>query len=112
VQIGCVKWLLLVLVAGCQTAPPVDGAAVYGKYCTPCHGPTGKPPEQMVRTLNVRDLTSPELRARVTAPLVEAQVRAGSPNKLMPSFVEVLDDAQIKSVAAYVASPAFLPAPP
>lgn len=65
----------------------------------------------MVAQLGVRDLTAPEFRARVTPGLVEQQVRTGSKNKLMPSFQGVVDDAQITTIAAYVASPQFV-APP
>ena len=61
----------------------------------------------MAARLNVRDLTSRELRARITPALVEAQVRKGSQNKLMPSFEGVFTEAQIKAVSAYVASDAF-----
>lgn len=106
------RWLLVpIALAGCEPTPadgPADGAAVYGKYCIACHGPTGKPTAQMAATLNVRDLTAPELRARITAPLVEAQVRNGSQNTLMPAFERKIPEPQIKAVAAYVASPAFL----
>ena len=102
------KWWLLVLIAGCETPAPVDGAAVYARYCITCHGEAGKPTAQMVAQLNVRDLTAPELRARVTVPLVEHQVRSGSTNRLMPAFAGVLSDAQITAVATHVASPAFL----
>jgi mono/diheme cytochrome c family protein len=85
-----------------------DGAQVFASTCTPCHGPNGKPTELMTSRLGVRDLTAPEFRARVTPELVEAQVRAGSKNKLMPAFEGALSDAQIKALAAYVASPAFV----
>jgi mono/diheme cytochrome c family protein len=91
-------------VAGGATAGP----EVFASVCATCHGPGGKPTEAMVQRLNVRDLTSPEFRARVTPALVEHQVRTGSKNKLMPSFEGALSDAQIAAVAAYVASPAFL----
>lgn len=85
----------------------IDGPKVFASTCATCHGPAGKPTEAMVQRLNVRDLTAPEFRARVTRALVENQVRTGSKNKLMPSFDGALSDAQIKAVAAYVASPAF-----
>ncbi|MGE0400321.1 MAG: cytochrome c, partial [Kofleriaceae bacterium] len=61
-----------------------DGATVYDSVCASCHGLTGRPSEQMIRQLNVRDLTSPEMRAKATVELVEQQVRHGSTNKLMP----------------------------
>ena len=91
-----------------QTGGTADGAAVFAQACAVCHGPTGKPPEAMVVRLNVRDLTAPEMRARISPTLVEAQVRGGSKNKLMPAFDGALSDAQIKAVAAYVASPQFV----
>lgn len=65
----------------------------------------------MAVRLGVRDLTAPEFRARVTADLVEQQVRHGSQNKLMPAFEGAITDAQIRSVSAYVASPGFLAVP-
>jgi mono/diheme cytochrome c family protein len=88
-----------------------DGRAVFQTMCATCHGADGRPPAAMAARLGVRDLTAPELRARVTPGLVEAQVRAGSKNKLMPSFAGAISDAQIAAVAAYVASPQFA-APP
>lgn len=84
-----------------------DGAQVYQSVCATCHGADGTPPAAMAARLNVRDLTSGEMRARVTPELVEAQVRNGSQNKLMPAFGGALTEEQIKSVSAYVASPTF-----
>src|SRR5215470_19975745 len=87
-----------------------DGATVFATLCAACHGPDGRPPAAMVARLGVRDLTAPEFRARVAASgpgLVEQQVRHGSQNKLMPAFEGAISDAQIRAVAAYVASPGF-----
>jgi len=80
---------------------------VFAASCAVCHGPEGKPNELNASRLGVRDLTSPEFRARVNPELVEAQVRLGSKNKLMPSFEGALDDRQIRAVAAFVAAPKF-----
>src|SRR5690606_24304923 len=104
-------WILLAFLAACgqkAAGGSTDGAELYRSMCASCHGETGKPPEALAVRMNVRDLTSPELRARVTPELVENQIRTGSPNKLMPSFEGALSDEQIKALAAYVASPAFL----
>lgn len=107
--------LLLALVAplavACSTDPTggsSDGATVYDSVCAACHGRTGKPSEQMVQQMNVRDLTAPDLRAKATPEFVEHQVRTGSANKRMPSFQGALSEAQIKAVSTYVASDAFL----
>jgi mono/diheme cytochrome c family protein len=104
--------LCLIFVAACSgqgsaAGEGIDGADLYAKFCSTCHGPGGKPDATMVARLGVRDLTSPELRARVTPALVEAQVRTGSQNKLMPAFAGAFTDEQIKAIAVYVASPRF-----
>ena len=104
-------WILLATLAACdqgRVSASADGAQVFQSVCAQCHGPTGKPTEAMVARLNVRDLTNPEFRTKLTPALVEAQVKNGSKNKLMPSFAGALSDDQIKAVAAYVASPEFL----
>lgn len=103
--------VLLVLAAACSTDPTggsTDGALVFQSMCATCHGPIGRPPEAMVARLGVRDLTDPKLRSTLTAAHVEGQVRSGSNNKLMPSFAGAMTEDQIKAVAAFVASPAFV----
>jgi len=96
------------LAIGCRTpAGGEGGPQVYQSVCATCHGADGTPTAAMIARLNVRDLSSPEMRKKITPALVEAQVRKGSSNKLMPSFEGALTDAQIKDVADYVASPSF-----
>jgi mono/diheme cytochrome c family protein len=109
-----VKALALVLVLGCghdatggSAGGSADGAQLFKSACAMCHGERGKPTEALVARLAVRDLTAAEFRARVTPALVEAQIRAGSKNKVMPSFDGALTDDQIRAVAAYVALPTF-----
>lgn len=107
-------WILVAFLAACDRGAAsggTDGAQLYQNLCATCHGPNGKPNEAMVARIHVRDLTSPELRVRITPELVERQIRKGSENKLMPSFEGVLTDDQIKALAAYVASPGFLQQP-
>lgn len=108
---GVKRVLLAGFIVACHGDPTggaVDGPTIFAAACARCHGPNGKPDATSVARLNVRDLTSPDLRARVTPALVENQVRLGSPNHLMPSFVGALTDDQMRAVASYVASPAFL----
>jgi mono/diheme cytochrome c family protein len=80
----------MAVACGCRssvTTTSTDGPKVFATYCSACHGPRGQPPAAMVARLKVRDLTAPEFRARVTP--------------------ELLTDAQIESVAAWVSDPAF-----
>jgi mono/diheme cytochrome c family protein len=102
-------WILLIALVGCSGAAggSVDGPSVFRSVCATCHGETGKPTEAMIARLAVRDLTANEFRVRATPALVEAQVRSGSKNKLMPAFGGALTEEQIKAVSAYVASPGF-----
>lgn len=107
--------LLAVLATACDqqvAGGSTDGRAVYDASCVTCHGSNGKPNATMAARLGVRDLTAPELRAKITPAYVEQQVRKGSENKLMPAFQDALTDAQIKAVAAYVASKQFVQAAP
>jgi mono/diheme cytochrome c family protein len=97
--------------SGDATGGSSDGPELFAKLCTACHGSDGKPPAAMELRLGVRDLTAPALRARITPAIVEQQVRRGSDNKLMPAFEGLINDAQIKALSAYVASPAFLSRP-
>lgn len=106
--LAAVAWVLgLGACSGQPAGGSADGQAVFQLVCASCHGPDGRPPAAMVARLGVRDLTAAEFRARVTPALVEQQVRTGSKNKLMPAFEGAVSDAQIKAVAAYVASPQF-----
>jgi mono/diheme cytochrome c family protein len=86
---------------GSVAGDTTDGAKVFAQICATCHGPTGVPTEANVAR-GVRNLTTPEFRARVTPELVEHQVRTGSANKIMPSFEGALTDEQIAAVATYV----------
>ncbi len=91
--------------AGCNSpvaTGSVDGKALFASACGTCHGPEGTPPASMAAQLGVRDLRSPEFRARATVALVEHQVRTGSKNKLMPSFAGALSEAQITAIATFV----------
>lgn len=101
----------LVALAGCEqqvAGGSTNGSTVFQSICAACHGETGKPTAANVARLGVKDLTAPELRARITPALVENQVRHGSQNKLMPAFEGALTEDQIKAVAAYVASDQFM----
>jgi cytochrome c oxidase cbb3-type subunit 3 len=96
---------IAILLAGCGgggslAGDTTDGAEVFAQVCAACHGPTGAPNATMVSTLGVRNLTTPEFRARATVELIEHQVRNGSGK--MPPQASRLSDPQIEAVAKYV----------
>ena len=103
-------WLLILVACSAkeQAGSSVDGADLFARFCATCHGPNGKPDATMAARLNVRDLTAPEFRAKITYALVETQVRNGSQNKLMPSFVGAFTDEQIAAISKYVSDPSFV----
>jgi mono/diheme cytochrome c family protein len=98
-------WIAIVVAGACNgsvAGDAKDGAAVFAQACARCHGPTGAPSQEMVRSLGVRDLTTPEFHARATRDLIVHQVKAGSSNHIMPSFDGALTEPQIDAVASYV----------
>jgi mono/diheme cytochrome c family protein len=107
-----VRVAVLALVVACRPAvDTTDAPTIFAASCAPCHGPRGAPDAALIARIGVRDLTAADLRARMTPELVEQQVRNGSANRMMPAFDGVLRPDQIKSVAAWVASPAFVATP-
>ena len=105
-------WWVVLAAAGCSrdlAGGSTDGATVFAAYCAPCHGATGKPDAAMVARYNVRDLTAPEFRARVTVQLVVDQVTNGSRDGRMPAFAGALKEEQIRALAKFVTE---LPAAP
>jgi mono/diheme cytochrome c family protein len=89
-----------------------DGRNLFATQCASCHGADGRPNEMMVTKIGVKDLTAPELRAKLTPEYVEQQLLRGSKNFKMPSFDGQITREQIKVLADYVASSAFVSPPP
>lgn len=79
-----------------------DGAKVFAGACARCHGPNGRPDPGMVAKLGVKDLTKPELQARLSDKDIRQQILQGSKNKQMPSFDGALTEPQIEAVIAHV----------
>jgi mono/diheme cytochrome c family protein len=103
--------LLLLALSACKadaSGGSTEGPKIFATMCATCHGPGGKPDAAMIARLNVRDLTAPEFRARMSVELVENQVRKGSANKLMPALETSLTAEQIRAVAGWVTSDDFV----
>ena len=104
-RVWALLWMLVVTVPACDRTVAggrADGAQVFAAACARCHGPGGQPDPGMVAKLGVKDLTSPELQARLSDADIRTQIVRGSKNKQMPSFDGALTDAQLEAVIEHV----------
>ena len=81
-----------------------DGAAVYNKYCAPCHGQDGDARTLASQALNPmpRDFTQADFVNDLTRDKVVNTVRYGRPGTAMVGWQKRLSNAQIEAVADYV----------
>ncbi|MGH7934930.1 MAG: c-type cytochrome [Candidatus Binataceae bacterium] len=86
------------------------GAKLYQQNCAKCHGPNGKGdgPElaRIHAAVTPNDWTDKESKAEMPDKAIISMVtkggQANGKSKLMPSFREKLDDAQIQDLIAYI----------
>ena len=88
-----------VLVA-CGMSFADDGAANYKSKCAVCHGPAGTPNPAMAKSMGIKPVSDPEMKA-LTVDQVIATVKNGK-GKMHP--VAGLTDPQVKDVANYFKS--------
>jgi mono/diheme cytochrome c family protein len=100
-----------------------SGARLYAKHCAVCHGPDGRGNGPAAPSLIPRptDFTLGQFKYKSTAPGTAATdadiaktISDGLPASSMPYWRDLLSEAEIHSVAAYVKAfaPAFGKAPP
>ncbi len=80
------------------------GAQLFMANCARCHGMKGVPDPGTAARTGVKDLTQPELQARLTDDEIRKQIVKGSDNRQMPSFAGVFTDQQIEQILAHVRS--------
>ena len=85
-----------VLLAGAMSFAE-DGSAIYKSKCAMCHGSTGTPNPAMAKSMGIKPVTDPAIKA-LTADQIASTVKSGK-GKMHP--VAGLTDAQVKDVAAY-----------
>jgi cbb3-type cytochrome c oxidase subunit III len=118
------------LFADAQTAPatpsavsPQRGKAIYQKHCVECHGKTGRGdgPASPFLTPRPRDFTFGKYKIRSTdtgqVPTDEDLIRSvsqGLYGSAMPAWTQLLPDADIRDVVAYIKTltPRFQNEPP
>jgi len=114
---------LALLVSSCdrpERSPAERGAGVFARACAGCHGPTGRGARPPGFTTPPRDLTDPELQARLSDDLIRETIRYGKGQ--MPPFGKALPPEDLTHVIAFVrtlarplpesvASPSSAPSP-
>ncbi len=77
-----------------------DGAAIFARECSKCHGPDGKGlPE-----FKTPDFTDPKVQARLSDEQIVSTIKNGKKGTLMPAWSKKLTSQEILAVAAYVRS--------
>jgi mono/diheme cytochrome c family protein len=83
-----------------QAAGKVDGKALYGVYCTNCHGPEGNGDGVAAASLNPRPKPFREsLKGRKDEELLDIMARGRGQ---MPGWGNVLSDEQLKAILGYI----------
>lgn len=92
---------LLVSMAGAVGFAQSPGESVYKTSCQSCHGATGTPSPAMVKMMNVKPASDPDIK-KLTADEMFASVKNGK-GKMKP-FKDKLTDAQIKDSITFFRS--------
>ena len=101
-SLGLAAGLLLAATAG--TANAADAAALWSKNCQSCHGPDGKGKTKMGEKLHVKDMTSAEIKGKMTREkVIEAITKGvkeeGSDKLAMKAYAEKLKPDEIEALA-------------
>jgi mono/diheme cytochrome c family protein len=99
------RWLVAgLLLAALELHGGPDGAALYEKYCIPCHGPDGRARSPAARKLKVKDLTASRLPDADIARQIANGTKDSGGKERMPSFKSDLAEAQLAALVGYVKS--------
>ena len=92
---------LLVSSLAFQAAPPqADGAAIFKKNCTMCHGTDGKG----FPALKTPNFTDPKWQSSTKDKEMREVIKNGKKGTTMPAFGTQLKDEEISAVVAYIRS--------
>ena len=89
-------FLLLVAVSGAASAGRPDGARLFARYCSACHGADGRGGVGV-------PLALPAFQASVSDRYLRRTIRHGRPGRVMPAFRR-LSDAQVDAIVTYIRS--------
>ena len=97
----CALAMVAAAAAGCRRETPIErGAAIFGKTCAGCHGPDGKGTHPPGFSTPPRNLTDPELQARLTDAMLKETIRYGKGQ--MPNFGAAFPERDIDALVSYV----------
>ena len=88
---------LAIALPGAAAAP--DGAALYKKTCTTCHGADGAGQTPMGKKMKLRDLRSVEVRKQTDIELMK--IISGGKEK-MPAYGKKMTTDEIQAVIAFI----------
>jgi mono/diheme cytochrome c family protein len=89
--------------SGChrkERTPVERGFGVFMRSCAGCHGPDGRGTRPPGFSVPPRDLTDPELQARLGDDALRETIRYGKGQ--MPPFGAALSDVEVSDVIQYV----------
>jgi mono/diheme cytochrome c family protein len=91
---------------GLTATAHADGAAVFKKKCSSCHGKDGKGQTKMGKKLGARDLTDAAVQDKLTDAQITEAINNGKKNdagkKVMKGFKGKLSDAEIAELVKVV----------
>ncbi|HLV19681.1 MAG TPA: cytochrome c [Polyangiaceae bacterium] len=89
---------------GCRREEPSsggdEGARIYARACSSCHGMDGRGRPRMGLTTPPRDLTDPELYRNTNEAGLQQVVLHGKGQ--MPAFSKLLDEQEVRAVIGYL----------
>jgi cbb3-type cytochrome c oxidase subunit III len=92
--------LLVSSLAFHAAVPAADGAAIFKKNCTMCHGADGKG----FSALKTPNFTDPKWQSSTKAKEMREVIKNGKKGTAMPAFGGQLKDEEISAVIAYIRS--------
>jgi len=91
---------LLVFSLAVQAGTSTDGADLFKKKCSMCHGIDGKG----YPALKTPDFTDPKVQASLTDKEIADTIKNGKKDTAMPAFGNSLTNEQIQSLVTYIRS--------
>jgi mono/diheme cytochrome c family protein len=88
------------LVAAAPAKDPAEGASVFKRNCTMCHGPDGKG----IASVRTPNFTDPKVQASLTDQEMLEIITHGKKGTLMPAWGDKLSAEDIRAVQGYVRS--------